>query len=423
MDTKEQTQGGAMSRLPTGFHNSSRPCSVMVAALPLLLWIVFQTTQAASFDCNKASTVAEKLICSDLELSSLDDKLAIRYTQALVAARDQAIIHGGRLLWLNLPPTEHACDSCAAVLRREQLNWNKLRNVCPDVACLKGRYWARLAQLTGHLSSVNGRPIHYSRYVLVKGKGVEVCEAYAKNLNSFKFVAPFRGQRPINPQFKDFSKPDLKGPQDDPTGDRTYPAEKIDRFLWERDVNPVYYIPVAEWTKWRGTSEQYTMAWNGYSGSRTRRTMAGHLVGQVDIDNDGVLDNVYLDRYSSDIGAPLIVLSIDRSDIEQEKTKLVMQHPPRKQQELGEFRPLLGQEKVGYHPHKQFGRTPVEDARMGASYDIFLHKKKTYFDLWWIYHPSYKGRLDFQVGGPLRVFMIENGKTRELCTYSYQDTD
>ena len=42
---------------------------------------------------------------------------------------------------------------------------------------------------------------------LVKGKGVEVCEAYKKNLESFNEPKPMACERKINPMFKDFEKP------------------------------------------------------------------------------------------------------------------------------------------------------------------------------------------------------------------------
>ena len=100
-----------------------------------------------------------------------------------------------------------------------------------------------------------------------------------------------------------------------------------------------------------------------------------------------------------------------------------MPHPARKAQGLGEFRPLAGRENVPYHPLKKFGRTAVEDSLHEARYDVFQYKKKAYFGLWWSSHPDYKGELDFLVGGPLHVYMIENGQTRETCTYRYRHTD
>lgn len=48
---------------------------------------------------------------------------------------------------------------------------------------------------------------HAGRYELIKGKGVEVCEAYEKNLNSFSPSTPMLCERQVNRDFKDFAKP------------------------------------------------------------------------------------------------------------------------------------------------------------------------------------------------------------------------
>lgn len=47
-------------------------------------------------------------------------------------------------------------------------------------------------------------------YTLVVGKGIEVCEAYFKNLNSFPKHPPMVCDRPLNPRLTDFSKPAWK---------------------------------------------------------------------------------------------------------------------------------------------------------------------------------------------------------------------
>ena len=44
--------------------------------------------QAASFDCGKAATKVEKMICGDEELSKLDDKLGKVYQDVMSKAND-----------------------------------------------------------------------------------------------------------------------------------------------------------------------------------------------------------------------------------------------------------------------------------------------------------------------------------------------
>jgi len=81
------------------------------------------TACAASFDCAKASTKVEKMICKDAELSKLDDELGKDYSEARTKASD--------------PET----------LKKQQRAWLKMRNSCADTQCLKGKYSERIKVL------------------------------------------------------------------------------------------------------------------------------------------------------------------------------------------------------------------------------------------------------------------------------------
>ena len=79
----------------------------------------------ASFDCAKASSAQEKMICSDRDLARLDVDLSAAYRKARDAAAD------------------------AKALQSEQLQWLKsTRSACSDKACLVEAYKGRLAQLS-----------------------------------------------------------------------------------------------------------------------------------------------------------------------------------------------------------------------------------------------------------------------------------
>jgi uncharacterized protein len=80
---------------------------------------------AASFDCSKAKSHPESLICSNSELSELDEYLGRYYHAAM-----QELGEG---------------SSC---LKTDQLQWLKtVRNACGDFACLKQAYIERLGEL------------------------------------------------------------------------------------------------------------------------------------------------------------------------------------------------------------------------------------------------------------------------------------
>ncbi len=78
-----------------------------------------------SFDCTKASTVIEKLICSNKDLSDADANLAQAYKNALNSATDKTL------------------------LKKSQREWLKNeRNNCSDVPCLLQSYKNRINQLS-----------------------------------------------------------------------------------------------------------------------------------------------------------------------------------------------------------------------------------------------------------------------------------
>jgi uncharacterized protein len=77
-----------------------------------------------SFDCSKATTNIERMVCSDIELSELDSRLADAYQRNLTGS-----------------------DS-AEQLRMEQRLWLRdVRNRCPSIDCLRRAYQHRLEAL------------------------------------------------------------------------------------------------------------------------------------------------------------------------------------------------------------------------------------------------------------------------------------
>ncbi|HSR65561.1 MAG TPA: lysozyme inhibitor LprI family protein [Xanthomonadaceae bacterium] len=82
------------------------------------------TSWAPSFDCAKASTGPERLICSSKELSAADVSLAQAYRAAKDASDDKAR------------------------LSQQQSTWRKnVRDACSDVSCMLNAYQQRIAEL------------------------------------------------------------------------------------------------------------------------------------------------------------------------------------------------------------------------------------------------------------------------------------
>lgn len=86
--------------------------------------LMLTVAHAASFDCAKAATKVEKMICSDAELSKLDEELNAAYKAALQDKMQ------------------------AASIKQTQRQWLKERNGCTGSECLKHAYLARLQALS-----------------------------------------------------------------------------------------------------------------------------------------------------------------------------------------------------------------------------------------------------------------------------------
>jgi uncharacterized protein len=96
----------------------------IIAGIIFTSLFLLVTAQAASFDCRKARTKIEKLICSNDELSKLDESLSEVYLRALNRAdiKQQTI--------------------------ESQRQWLKYeRNVCQNAECVKNAYETRIKEL------------------------------------------------------------------------------------------------------------------------------------------------------------------------------------------------------------------------------------------------------------------------------------
>lgn len=93
----------------------------------IALIVTLPDAVAASFDCSKASTTVEELVCSDPKLSALDERLASLYRTALASTQDKS------------------------TLKDQQRSWiASSRNTCRTAACLQRSYEGRIGQLTSY---------------------------------------------------------------------------------------------------------------------------------------------------------------------------------------------------------------------------------------------------------------------------------
>ncbi len=121
------------------------------------LLMIAGNVDTASFDCDKATSQVEKIICSDDELSKLDESLNKAYLQALEQTpfKEQTI--------------------------RNQKQWlKKKRDVCRNLPCLKKAYEARINELEFLSSYVT---IYYFHY-----RGVVNLSPFEPLLEPFKAI-------------------------------------------------------------------------------------------------------------------------------------------------------------------------------------------------------------------------------------------
>ncbi len=101
--------------------NRLKSCSIIV--IVFFIFAFTSESHATSFDCAKASTLVEKAICSDSQISNLDDLLMQTYKKAMSNSADKKS------------------------LKNDQLTWLKNRNKCTDSDCIKNAYEERIKEL------------------------------------------------------------------------------------------------------------------------------------------------------------------------------------------------------------------------------------------------------------------------------------
>jgi uncharacterized protein YecT (DUF1311 family) len=102
----------------------------------LLLILVLLTLSlfGASFDCTKATTKVEEMICANEELSKLDEKLSEVYTSFYYLTKE---------------------------IKTDQRAWMKQRNTCQNTNCIKESYQTRIQELKTSLENSKTFPKLY----------------------------------------------------------------------------------------------------------------------------------------------------------------------------------------------------------------------------------------------------------------------
>jgi hypothetical protein len=188
------------------------------------------------------------------------------------------------------------------------------------------------------------RPV--DNYVFVKGKGVEVCEAYYKNLTAYR-AEEIACERKFRPELVDFKKP-----------------------VWRNlDIakNKDLAIKIFKFTTWGDQFKVDPDLDKEKNENRGHFNNAYMLIASVDIDNDSRPENVLLYDDGGCVHAahvywkPLLVLNDEMDLVDAVRTK-----------------PLLPEPIIGDKNNIK-NRVAVLNYEI---YDVFYYKDKVYYDRW-----------------------------------------
>ena len=125
---------------------------LLFTLLAALLWS--GSAQTASFDCAKAQSRMERAICSNVQLSKLDETLTSTYQSAKgqLSSGAAKIFTGGHVSWLRFTASYCFMNYNAAAATRTQAS-----------QCLLDAYTQRIAELES-----TGRPIaNFKTYIVI----------------------------------------------------------------------------------------------------------------------------------------------------------------------------------------------------------------------------------------------------------------
>jgi len=240
--------------------------------------------QAASFDCAKAATKVEHLICDNPEISKLDDELDAQYKLAL---------------------QDH---TRAGATKFSQRQWLQERNGCLTAVCLRDTYLGRIRHLQEASSSV-AQPstttnpeqskivtgnTHEEESVstLSKGKFVLVqamhpysfCERFTDNLNQFRNLNFDQCNPRLSEMFPEFSRP------------YTWKEIPFDMALAEKAIRSTVDLTMSSDPErlayQRKTQEERWVKWKKDSETLRAAGKVHMWITKIDIDGDGKDDTI-----------------------------------------------------------------------------------------------------------------------------------
>lgn len=268
------------------------------------------------------------------------------------------------------------------------------------------------------------------RNTLVKGQGVEVCEAYvqALNHNAPQGYAACLAERPLDhagirrPEVRvrllEFhSAADLSQPPSTLESGVPLYFTHILPFSERYDVNPIRYVSNDEISKWVKSPAQLQASRSARDVEIARIMVTNKLpVAAIDIDNDGRPEQIFfyrrgVDELHSDItetsvvthsfGAPMILMP-DSQSVDRNRTLRLLRAPFRASRQV----------KSRIEAGRMY---PVADMLSDSFFGFFEFAGTTYIDFsWQITHGRAVAPIASEAG-ITRVYMAKRGRTQAIC--------
>jgi hypothetical protein len=241
---------------------------------------------------------------------------------------------------------------------------------------------------------------------LIAGRKAAVCQAYLKEMETpegrafeCRHAGEYRDSR-----FESIAAPRwyfYAYDEEDPDSAR---YGSYLRFIKRHDHNPARDFGYKEVATWRGTPEQIDYVNRAIEQRlKERLQSAKYPILQVDIDNDGVQDQiVYLTTCDAPMmGAPAI-LDEHGTRVDERRTLRVLRNP------------IRTRSRDQWRPHAAGDEArAVADIAHDGRFGVFRFAGKTYFDFTWT--EAFSVVPEPEDRGVIRVFLSEAGRTRAVC--------
>ena len=241
--------------------------------------------------------------------------------------------------------------------------------------------------------------VYAGRYELTEGQGLEVCETYKKNLNSFNPVEPMLCDRTVNPDFEEFQSPEWEELTLDQIA--VVNTDIVDLFMSKvSSGNDLSDAQKAE--RVSKTKEQLAMSFNESWPISMKR-------GRTDIDNNGREEWIAKEVHGKCKSAPplpaVLLKPISEDALDTNLVRII--------KNLG-YKTLTKQSSTS---NSNATSTTARVSRGRIFPGAFKYKGEWYLDVWAIGADSL-GLAD----GRLSVLVHRNGVIREVCEYRFYGT-